>query len=608
MSDFLHSIEPDTLLAHHQWMRRLARRLVLDDSEADDVVQEAWLKATERPPEHVGALQAWLATVVRNAAKQLARGESRRDKRELAAARAEALPATADLVARAEARRMMLDATLALSEPSRSTILLRFFEALPPREIARQQGVPVETVRSRIRRGLEEMRKTLDRRTGDRRSWSLALLPLAGPALPGSVPPREVPTDGPLPSPTTSALWAAAAAALVVAGGAAGWLAATSTGPTMQADGLRAAIRTQEEHNSDLRSQTARARERSGALTAQRTAQLDADAPGPAPSAAAAADEPAIDGPTEAPLAGPSTPFPAYRVALQEESWDAAGRDFAALIRAVRQVAEPVALRQTPSADSIGNVQTRSGPIATLALRLQRRGVPGMIPNLVLAHPAVLTNLLPPTLAALDVPLTAEQQTRLMRAAWDGIRVCEEAGATLHEGDIVLRRMAVETAALGTWLAAVDAILDARQRDALRPETSRGRAGIDLVSPGLLWPALPPRIEADAAEAYVRQLDTLLLAPTFPEGTRERETARDILHTWAAALPASAFTSTYSPLDASGFAHAERLAFWAERTADLLEALRDGAAETRRQREQLARRLIPLLPFVPLRHASENAR
>ncbi len=92
MSDFLHSIEPDTLLAHHEWMRRLARRLVLDDAEADDVVQEAWLRATERPPREAGALRAWLATVVRNAARQLARGESRRGRREFAAARSEALP------------------------------------------------------------------------------------------------------------------------------------------------------------------------------------------------------------------------------------------------------------------------------------------------------------------------------------------------------------------------------------------------------------------------------------------------------------------------------------------------------------------------------------
>jgi RNA polymerase sigma factor (sigma-70 family) len=609
MSDLLHSIEPDTLLAHHEWMRRLARRLVLDDSEADDVVQEAWLKAVERPPVQPGALRAWLATVVRNAAKQLARGESRRDKRELAAAQPEALPATADLVARAEARRLMLDATLALTEPSRSTILLRFFEALPPREISRRQGVPVETVRSRVRRGLAEMRKTLDRRTGDRKTWSLALLPLAGPALPGSAPPGEIPTDAPLPGPTSGLPWAAAAAALVAAGAAVGWVAAAALGPETAPDALLAAIRAEESRAHDLRRDASRTRQRGGRRARVPTPEPTATPPAEAAETVAPASEDSGGPPSEAVRdVGPSTPFPAYRVALGTEDWDAAGRAFAALIRSVRDIAEPIAQGEQPSAESVGDVQTSNAPILALALRLRARGVPGVIPNLVLAHPAVLTNLLPPTLAALGTPLTPEQETRLMRAAWDGIRSFDESRAALRDDDIVLRRMAVETAALGPWLAAVNDVLTDRQRSALRPEAFRDRAGIDLVSPGLLWPALPPRVEAAAAEDYVRKLDSLLLAPTFPEGTQERESARDILETWAASLPTSAFARTYSPLDASGFAHAERLAFWAEQTADLLEALRDGAAATRQQREQLARRLIPFLPFMPVRPPTEHER
>ena len=40
MPDFLHTIDPDQLVAHHAWMRRIARSLVLDDSEADDGATE----------------------------------------------------------------------------------------------------------------------------------------------------------------------------------------------------------------------------------------------------------------------------------------------------------------------------------------------------------------------------------------------------------------------------------------------------------------------------------------------------------------------------------------------------------------------------------------
>jgi len=79
-----------------------------------------------------------------------------------------------------------------LDEPYRTAILLRYFEDLPPPAIAARLGAPLETVRTRLRRGLALLRERLDRdHRGDRRRWSLLLLPLArrpepaaaGPAL-----------------------------------------------------------------------------------------------------------------------------------------------------------------------------------------------------------------------------------------------------------------------------------------------------------------------------------------------------------------------------------------------------------------------------------------
>ena len=40
-------------------------------------------------------------------------------------------------------------------------MLLRFWEDLPPREIAKRMQAPVETVRTRIKRGLQELRGSL---------------------------------------------------------------------------------------------------------------------------------------------------------------------------------------------------------------------------------------------------------------------------------------------------------------------------------------------------------------------------------------------------------------------------------------------------------------
>ncbi len=72
----------------------------------------------------------------------------------------------------------MVEALLALDEPLRTTLILRFLEELPPRAVAARMDIPVETVRSRTRRGLGVLREQLDRSFGDRTSWCSALLPL----------------------------------------------------------------------------------------------------------------------------------------------------------------------------------------------------------------------------------------------------------------------------------------------------------------------------------------------------------------------------------------------------------------------------------------------
>lgn len=168
----------DTLLAHRAWVRQLALALA-QPADADDLEQEAWLAALERPPGDE-APRAWLATVLRRTASKMRRTLSRRAARERVAARPEATGAAADLIARAETHERVVRAVLALPEPYRSTILLRFFEGLTPREIARRTAVPIDTVKARLRRGLARLRGDLP----EGRAWSAALLALALPRRP----------------------------------------------------------------------------------------------------------------------------------------------------------------------------------------------------------------------------------------------------------------------------------------------------------------------------------------------------------------------------------------------------------------------------------------
>jgi len=179
-------LDIEKLLRHRPFVRALARRLVRDEARADDLVQETYLTALRSPPRHEGALKAWLAAVVRNLARTQNRAEWRRTKHErkqpVDGGRAEprALPSAEEALERATWHQRLVEATMALDEPYRSTLLLRYFEELDSTEIARIQGVPAATVRTRIRRGVERLRSELDQNTpGGRSAWVPALLLLA---------------------------------------------------------------------------------------------------------------------------------------------------------------------------------------------------------------------------------------------------------------------------------------------------------------------------------------------------------------------------------------------------------------------------------------------
>src|SRR5688572_12960997 len=171
----------EALLAHADWVRSLARSLVHDPDTAEEVAQQTLVAAWMRPPQEHGSLQGWLARCIRNFAHAAARSRERRSFSEALAARCEALPSTHDVVERVSASRELVEQVLALEEPYRTAILLRYFDEKAPAEIARELGLPAATVRTHVARGLERLRVRLDRRHGGREAWAALFLPFLTP-------------------------------------------------------------------------------------------------------------------------------------------------------------------------------------------------------------------------------------------------------------------------------------------------------------------------------------------------------------------------------------------------------------------------------------------
>jgi len=159
----------DELLEHGRWVRRLATSLVVGEEAAEELTQASMVHAITRPPRHRGNLRAWLATLTRNLARDRGKAKSReKDPRWLEAAQREQPIESGDqIVARIETQRLVSEVLLGLDPVLRDVLVLRFYDEFSYREIGEQLGVPAETARSRITRGLAELRLRLDQRGGE---------------------------------------------------------------------------------------------------------------------------------------------------------------------------------------------------------------------------------------------------------------------------------------------------------------------------------------------------------------------------------------------------------------------------------------------------------
>lgn len=149
---------------HHRLALGLAYRIVRDAATAEDVVQEAYLavwRGTASYDSRRGNGRSWLLAVVHHRAIDYQRRQARRPVTPLEVGE-EGSATEAWNALQAERERLELrDALALLSADQRQLVELAYFAGLTQAEIVERTGVPLGTVKGRMRRALERLRTAL---------------------------------------------------------------------------------------------------------------------------------------------------------------------------------------------------------------------------------------------------------------------------------------------------------------------------------------------------------------------------------------------------------------------------------------------------------------
>ncbi|WP_229071182.1 RNA polymerase sigma factor [Actinoplanes sp. DH11] len=159
----------ELLVAHFTAPAHRAAALLGAGADADDVVQEAFVKAYRRLAQYRGdSFRAWLLAIVANEARNLIRSRRRRTGLlARAAVRADPLPLEpdpADTAAASERRRFLVAQLRALDSRDREVLVCRYLLELSEAETATTLGLPRGTVKSRTARALTRLRDRMPMR------------------------------------------------------------------------------------------------------------------------------------------------------------------------------------------------------------------------------------------------------------------------------------------------------------------------------------------------------------------------------------------------------------------------------------------------------------
>jgi RNA polymerase sigma-70 factor (ECF subfamily) len=144
----------------------LALRVVNDRGRAEDVVQDAFLSVWRKAGSYVegrGSVKTWLTSIVRNRAIDLvrARRESDGDDEAVLLALRDTSPGVVEQVTASLDRQTVREAIVQLPLEQRQAIAMAYFEGRSHSEIAEVTGLPLGTVKSRIRLAMHRLQAIL---------------------------------------------------------------------------------------------------------------------------------------------------------------------------------------------------------------------------------------------------------------------------------------------------------------------------------------------------------------------------------------------------------------------------------------------------------------
>ncbi len=146
---------------YHRLVFGIALRMTSDATMAEDVTQSVFLKLWSSPDAfRDGNFSAWISRVARNRVLDVLRSRANKPAEEIPTDLPADLSLDDDVFARIDAQRVRT-ALAALGEEQRSLIEMGFFGGITHEEIARRTGIPLGTIKTRIRTGLRRMRDVL---------------------------------------------------------------------------------------------------------------------------------------------------------------------------------------------------------------------------------------------------------------------------------------------------------------------------------------------------------------------------------------------------------------------------------------------------------------